>query len=369
MNRSRAIANRWISLLLCGLLSCLVWIVIKDAARTALESSVTYLGRLKPNLILSSIIVPAILLGIHYGHGRWRGFLGIRHFWGYPPLWVSVVVAILLLKIVGGADLEEIKSIVSLSVGISLVPWLAVAFAITLAFRFIARADVRKHARPDPAQAPQQDYDVEFNSLIAWIKDDTEIDHPLQDRFGHDEIARRIVKRLLNTDDEAPTIAVVGPMGSGKSTIRRLVQHQLRNKDRIEIVHLSLWPFDSSRAAVAGILRAAIQGLAKHVNTLSLTGLSDRYVSVVEGLGGWLHSLIRVVQPESQPEDLVKSLTEVATAAGIRVVLWIEDMERFSGADLDPNNASKLEAETLGPIHSLLHMLDRCPSISVVVSD
>lgn len=165
-------------------------------------------------------------------------------------------------------------------------------------------------------------------------------------------------------------MAVVGPLGSGKSTIRSLIEHHLAAHRSVEMLHISLWPFDSAEAAVAGILRSVIRSLGKHVNILAVAGLSEQYVTVIERVGGRWGALAGLLRGESRPQAILDNLAAIATTAGVKLVLWIEDMERFTGADrLPPEEAAIRKAERLGPILSLLFLLERCESISVIVAD
>ena len=105
-----------------------------------------------------------------------------------------------------------------------------------------------------------------FDRLYKWVRDDSEITSPRADRFEHSRIAHRIADRL-RSGNEAPTLAVIGPLGSGKSSVRRLTERALRHDRRVRIVPVSLWPFDSPEAAVRGILRALVQELGRHVGS------------------------------------------------------------------------------------------------------
>jgi hypothetical protein len=88
--------------------------------------------------------------------------------------------------------------------------------------------------------------------------------------------------KRLTQNREAPTMAVVGILGSGKSTIRALVAYHLRHTPRVRLVHVSLWPFDSAEGVVRGILRAILDELGRHVNVLSLVGLTEDYITAIE---------------------------------------------------------------------------------------
>ncbi len=213
----------------------------------------------------------------------------------------------------------------------------------------------------------------EFDKLRTWIADDTEIEQPSEDRFNHQSIAQRIAKRITESHhEEPPTMALVGPLGSGKSSIGRLVQWYLKEYPSIRVVTVSLWPFDTQEAAVRGILKALMHEVGKHVNTLPLTGLPEDYISAIEHAGGRRYgSLVRMFRTEWRPEFILDRLAEVALATDLRFVLWIEDLERFAGfSNAADNQVVNLdETVRLGAIRSLFFMLDRKPRISVIIAD
>jgi hypothetical protein len=327
-----------------------------------------YLASLRSDTLATATLVFVVTVLWPLGRGRWMAFLGFRHFWTYPPLWPAIATALLLMAMYTGGTaswepvLEHLESLWWLVAQIPQWMWLAVGAGAIALVVFTEDSAPR-------AQAPGHSDDG-LAALVGWLRDDREIESPQDDRFGHDVVARRIVERLTKSDGENPTMAVVGPLGSGKSTIRRLVEHHLKSHRSIQTLNVSLWPFDSAEAAVAGILRSVVAALGQHVGTLPLMGLSERYVSAIERVGGRWGVLARFLGRESQPGSTLQRLALIATAAGIKLVLWIEDMERFTGADrLPPDEAALREAERLGPILSLLVLLDRCDSISVVVGD
>lgn len=211
----------------------------------------------------------------------------------------------------------------------------------------------------------------DFNTLVQWIRDDREIDKPSLDMFGHDSVARRIVRRLkTDINADPPTMAVVGPVGSGKTSIGALVAHHLRSDRSTCWVSISLWHFNSPDAAARGILDTLVTHMSSHVNTLGLRGLSQDYVSAVAGIPGWWGVLARLLDGVKQPLSILDRLSAVALSTGIRMVLWIEDFERFSDSRrLLKEQAALRDAERLGPVRALLYMLDRCDCITIIVAD
>ena len=88
----------------------------------------------------------------------------------------------------------------------------------------------------------------DFSQLVTWINDgDSAIEKPESDAFGHATVAQRIASRLCDDGrQEFPTIAVVGRVGSGKTSIVNLVQYYVAKQhgagSGIRLVRLSLWP-------------------------------------------------------------------------------------------------------------------------------
>ena len=209
-----------------------------------------------------------------------------------------------------------------------------------------------------------------LEGLQEWALSDREITHPRQDLFKHDSIANRIALRLNNCSTEVmPTMAVVGERGSGKSSIGRLVEHYLHSNPRMLFVKLSLWPFDSTNAAVRGILSELIRELGTRVNTLSIAVLPEQYAAAAEKLGPWA-SVLALFRRLPNPKEIIEQLDQIALATDLRIVFWIEDLERFSGTvTMNAEGAELREEERLGPIRSLLWLLNECLGISVVVAD
>jgi hypothetical protein len=258
---------------------------------------------------------------------------------------VSTLIWILLVLLVGGLVVVPV--------------WPEIVAVLRRLWSFPSQPSDAKHG-----QAPE-----DFDALRDWLRDDSPIDTPDLDSFHHDDIARRMPERLRK--DEAPSMAVIGPHGSGKSTICKLVGYHLRNVRNVRLIQVSLWPFDSAEAAARGILRAIIEELGRQVNVLPLVGLSEDYIAAIEKTAGSYGGIARMLRGKSAPDQVLKQLSEIVCAAGLRLVLWIEDLDRFYGGDQpEVGTPGEREDERLGPIRALLHLLDQCrPEISVVVSD
>ncbi len=360
--------NRWISLICCGTLSAVVWVIVGGALNAHFTWVSSHIVTIPSNLIAPIIFILVIAACWPFAHGRFWAFLGFRHLGGYPPLWISLFVSMVILSLITGysdgwgsiTDHTQTILWVVRESSLRAWGWIAVLSGASVVIN-------RKYSTPR-VSSPKNINDLD--NLISWIQNDHEIYHPDFDFFDHKLIAKRISNRLSDAEDECPTIAVVGPLGSGKSSIRGLVEHYTEDDPSIQMLYLSLWPFDSAESAVSGILNAVMKSLGVHVNILAVSGLPSKYVTTIEKNTGRWGGLLNHLHGETDPKNILEELGKIASAAGIKIVVWLEDLERFSGADQLKDDAKQIrEAERLGPIRSLLYLLDRCDSISVIVSD
>lgn len=387
---------RWLSMIMCGLVAAAIWLPIAPLLEPLLSPVHRRLGALPREVLLISVAMTAIAVCWPFGRGRWRACFGLRHFFQYPPLWVAMASGVIALT--GGSCLTQGSNAVSECLATlwwaidtkpiwHAWPW-GVIFAACMACHYFdpevreARVKHKERRKDRKNSAQTADTDSTRNRLeelankpveqiIEWLKDDKEVTHPDNDYFGHDDVARRIASRLKQ--DPTPSIAVIGEKGSGKSTIYKLTEHRIEN-DRaakhILMVRISLWPYQSPEAAVNGIISELIRKLSTRVNTLALAGLGEQYANSIQHLGGFWATMARLACRDPSPERTLKALDRVASAIGVKLILWIEDLERFANAgQLTSEEAKSAEAERLSPIRALLHLLDRCDRLSVIVAD
>lgn len=348
MTRTSSIARRWTEVLVLGIVVAAAW---------------QFFGPRYAEI--ASQLVPAQRIGLAatflafcfwVARGRWLAFLGLRHFAVYPPPWVSAFVAVHLLAlkdVLNGASLKS--SALPLLAGPTLI-LLSIAFSLVMRRSLFVTKPNAESAESTPAFDP-----LTFESLCDWIRNDDAIGDPQSDLFGHSDIATRIASRISSPANHRtpPTIAIVGDFGAGKSSVRRLVEHRLAPCPRPTLVTVNLWPLENADAAVQEILRQLIGALGRHFPTLALKSVPGEYLNAIEGISGSWSQIIRALQPSRSPAQVLNELEIITTATGQRFILWIEDLERF--ARDDPSR--------LSPIRALLHLLDDCQGIQIVVSD
>ncbi len=137
---------------------------------------------------------------------------------------------------------------------------------------------------------------------------------------------------------------------------------------RAQIVAVELWPYETTRAAVQGVLSSLVEALSQDVGVVGLRGLPSAYSEIIGASGGLGAALVRMQGLPSTPRALLERIDEISTAIGARYIVWIEDLERFAGGAVSPGAETAEEAERLAPLRALLLALDGLDCISVITA-
>lgn len=338
-----------------------------------------------PMWAMSATVAVAVLLVAVHLRGRWLAATGFKHLADYPPTWLSAVTGgcLVMLATQNAAVrrslhlaedetvlLGAVASVIASAVGALVLG----SFVVGHVGRFLRPAQVRGPG-PQPVvrpAAPPRD------QVFEWIKDDAPITSLAQDLFDHARVAHRVAARLLRSD--VPSQAIVGPLGSGKSTIRTLVSTTLQarpvSSPRTILVPCELWSYETTRAAVAGIIGTLVSALAREVDVLALRGVPAAYAEAMTAAGGGWAAVAKLQGKPEQPYETLKRIEAVALAIDCRLVLWVEDLERFAGiapatADRDVGShatESMEDAERLNQVRAVLYALDQLHSVRVVTA-
>lgn len=349
--------RRWGSMFCCGLVAAAIWLVMHDSLDVVLSPIRGVLDDLSLFARLSVVFVVALALVWPFAHNRWLAFLGVRHFFAYPPLWVAVLVALATAFGLSSSPAHSLDALAPLAAALRPPAWLS--FLLVAGFFAIAQIRPRRAAESQPDAESRTD---------AWFLNDDPVRALSDDRFEFGPIAQRLARRLSSRGDDTPTMAVIGPPGSGKSTLGGLVREALAPHDDVDFVQISLWPFDSPQAAVAGVIHRLIESISLRVSTLSLTGIPDRYIRVVEGIAG--RSLpFGIASDKSSPEQTLRRISAIHTALNIRTVLWIDDLERFVGSERSGRVGDSSSGADARIVLAMLYLLDQCKHVSVIIAD
>lgn len=290
--RRNLIASRWLALVCWGAIGGIVTAILDELLIRLFQSLSDGMSRIPEQWMFPALATLGVACSWPFGAGRWRAFFGLKHFWSYPPLWIGILSSFVAWQTMRWTSVPLSDSLSNMWWTIHSadgVFWLLCVAAG--AWLFVQRRgavsarstkEVPTTAGKTEQVAPRSlDGVSDFASLRRWLLNDKEISQKCDDQFGHWEIAARIRTRLEHPV-EAPTMALIGRVGSGKSSVRELVMRQLEEQSRVRMVSLSLWPYETPEAAVRGILSTLVRELGREVNALPLRGLSDDYAAAIE---------------------------------------------------------------------------------------
>ncbi|MGV3523261.1 MAG: P-loop NTPase fold protein [Candidatus Sericytochromatia bacterium] len=185
-----------------------------------------------------------------------------------------------------------------------------------------------------------------FSSFKEWFSEEAPLTHPDQDIFGYHIIAKRIAGFLL--DKEPYNIGLLGSFGVGKSSIINLTKHYIKSPnlltlDNIEyqkneriIVVCSVdgWGL-ASKSVAKSILDSVLDKVKTHVDCFSVLGIPENYRKSLAGakqIGGDIFTPI--LDSSHTPFNLLKRLDKVLLAANIKVIIFLEDLDRNSSDEI-----------------------------------
>lgn len=246
------------------------------------------------------------------------------------------------------------------ALGLSLVTLGSLIMPIALVFLLIGW-DKWREADRNASQHPPS------NDQKDWLLNDDPILSADKDLFGHTAIAKRIADRLSAPGEPSP-VAVIGGFGTGKSSVRNLTIEQLKKaKPWVVVVPVSAWPYDSASALVAGILERVIGELASRAGWEALRHVPAAYREAVEGSAGPFGKVFRILERPRTPDALLREIDDVALALNVRVVVWVEDLERF-GPVVEDGLETPAAREKLEPVRALLHQLQELRHMTIVIA-
>lgn len=379
--RGAAVRQRWLEVMVYGttagsIFPILVWLFpVKSRGATALPSW---------SLALSALLILTLLIHLAYSPRGWRwgALLGLRHFWTHPPTWVGAILGLTFTYFVGACVPELRLPVVMTTSECILLSAIGLATAAFLPFYAWKKwpNEMQSHTQADQTTPlPRSGSNplpnlLDFSAVKTWLKDDRPVESQDGDRFGYQRCGSRMALRMRQTP--LPSQAVVGQLGSGKSTLGNLVGDELRKTEEkvpnalpVRLVRVELWPFETPKAAVEGILNTLLDQISEDVNILGLRSIPAQYTNAMQAIDGWPKILATLLNGSpSSPANLLGRIDRVATAIGIRYVLWVEDLERFACAKVEGDDHERDERERLQPITAVLHALNERHSLGVVTA-
>lgn len=349
LTRFRAIFNRWAGILTLALAGSFIVAFYGEGLRAVADGMFARAAGKQDPVAISFTVLGLILVAIVLLHRTTGTRLGhLQNGLVYPPLPFAVAFGLLSLPIWARI----------LSLSQSSPSW-AEAGKITLIYLLVWLAQLAfGWTRPEDAKA--RDETPASNSdgaLGLWLRREEPVDQRGADLFGYATIADRLLERLARNES---TIALLGPYGSGKSSVCRIAARQAKERGLSFIfAPTSCWGFENPEKAQKEVLGAVLRAVGRETDCLAIRQLPADYVEAVGSQVGGLKSFLRLWANERSPVEQLRRITPILAALGKKVVVVIEDVDR-AGEDFDVSRVQSLLMQ-LREVHGFSFVLAVSP--------
>ncbi len=163
---------------------------------------------------------------------------------------------------------------------------------------------------------------------------DNEDDKPDEDKLYRKFFASRIAEHLNRTDHLIRRIAVLGPWGSGKSYVLKLIRQELEKSSEQEfrIKWVNPWKASSKEQAI-GMLAEAIDQAVDPLAVMKWNWHQSKWLRVITSLltekkiGEQFLEAVTGHFPQTG-DAFLKKINDQIKRRGIKVVIFVDDMER-----------------------------------------
>lgn len=181
------------------------------------------------------------------------------------------------------------------------------------------------------------------STIIQWISKEEPIKE-LKDDLLND--LTPYIKRLTSIilSKEFNSISIIGGFGSGKSSLINIVDGYIAGskhipdnfeidketsfKGKILTCKADAWGRQNQTIAKQ-ILKIIIDEMSKNVDALSLISIPDNYIKALGGSkNSFLGFISHILISDAEPEKLLKKIDFILKASNLRVLIYIEDIDR-----------------------------------------
>jgi KAP family P-loop domain len=331
VSRAKTVLYRWISVLSLGIVAGSIWVLAFWWNKYRFQGLLDL-----PQWVSFCIGIVVTLYLVHQTWFKGAAFWGLKHLLTYPPLWLALIPATGLFvfvlrhfdRVVEELGFSDNGEIFRLAFWWMLFSVLVVAVFSAILLKIFEKKSF--HQLENSTVDPSDPIGLsDFESIKNWIEDDVPIESARDDRFSFVPMARRIANRI-KVEGKSASIAVIGKLGSGKSSLAKLVAEQLAHS-HVKLVIVELWRYNTPQAAVEGIIHALVDALAEEVPVVALRGVSGEYVAAMGEAGGYWPVISKILQlAPSDPAQALDQVQDIAVAIGWRYALWVEDLERYA---------------------------------------
>ncbi len=272
-----------------------------------------------------------------------------------PPAWYAALLGVCLYPVLSfflNTSPYLDKSLFYWNI-IICVLLLAIGTTISKLWRSYLQGS-KQNESPEPNNQMQSNrFAGDIEKFIEWLQKEKPINAPDDDLSDSILTARRITRAL--TKEPFKTISLIGPYGSGKTSILKLAQKELEKQKGKLIIFISAWGYEDKKLT-GYILRNIVRQISKHTDCLSISLVPLNFQNIFINHSWGLFNFLKFVFAFESPDSLIRKINDVLKRSDKELIIFLEDIDRNQNKNIHHQ------------LYSLFNYFVEMDSISFVVS-
>lgn len=195
---------------------------------------------------------------------------------------------------------------------------------------------------------------------IPWYQDGGPINHLTQDRLNRKPIVQRLYDIVTSKNyNDMRGIALIGPFGTGKSSVISMMIGKLYEKKLNYLVcKIDTWGAYSSEEQIQKyFIEKIINCLNTITSTSSLSGLPSKYINSLKGAQSFWLDTLPLFDNHSSPNNQLNRINDILCRLDCKILIVIEDVDRNANGE-----------QIINQIAPLFDFLNSCERFRLIMS-